>query len=240
MSKSLGNLVFVSATCCKTWDPRAIRLGVVGAPLPRLRGSGTTTLHARGRRAPRALAGRGRRRATAASTRCGPRLDDDLDTPARGRRHRRRGRRGAGRRRRGGAARRRPVPSDRPHGRRPSGPIATAAPVSRLRRSVRHDAVAEHRRARRKAGESWHVRRAAVVGRPADPDAAVPVRLAASRSRASSTSRPRAARIIGPNHISVLDSFFVPARRCPGASPTWARPSTWTTGRPSTCSRPSA
>ena len=80
MSKSLGNLVFVS-DLLKECDPRAIRLAVVehhyrdGVGVGRRRSCP-------GGRAPRALAGRrraGRRRRR--STRCGPRLDDDLDTP---------------------------------------------------------------------------------------------------------------------------------------------------------------
>ena len=65
MSKSLGNLVFVS-DLRKEWDPTAIRLDDRRPPLPRRRGSGTTTCMPRGRRAPRALArraGERRRRA---------------------------------------------------------------------------------------------------------------------------------------------------------------------------------
>ena len=79
MSKSLGNLVFVHRLLEKGHDPAAIRLALLSQQLPELVGVGRP--HARRGRGPtRSLAGRrpGRRRP---SKRCGPALDDDLDTP---------------------------------------------------------------------------------------------------------------------------------------------------------------
>ena len=95
MSKSLGNLVFVSELR-KEWEPMAIRLVLVENHY-RTGWEWDDTPPAAGRRAPRALAGgrRGRRRA---STRSRAALDDDLDTPDGGRRDRR------GRRRRARAS----------------------------------------------------------------------------------------------------------------------------------------
>ena len=88
------------ATCCKEWDPRGHPPRRSSSTTTATRGSGTTTLHAA--RPPTGSsaggrAGDGRRRALDEVRAA---LDDDLDTPRRGRRHRRRRGRGRGRRRR--------------------------------------------------------------------------------------------------------------------------------------------
>ena len=91
MSKSLGNLVFVS-DLRKTWDARAIRLGVARPPLPGPVGVGRRA-HARGRPSgSTALAGRrGRRRRALEAVRAGARR---RPRHARRRRRDRPGRRG--------------------------------------------------------------------------------------------------------------------------------------------------
>ncbi len=82
MSKSLGNLVFVSELR-KEWESRAIRLAVVAHHYRDALGVARRA-HARGHRAAGALASRRRGRAATAarcSTTVRARLDDDLDTP---------------------------------------------------------------------------------------------------------------------------------------------------------------
>ena len=85
MSKSLGNLVFVS-DLLKKWDAAAIRLGDRRAPLPRLVGVGRRP-HAPSRRASDAwldAAGAGGRNVDdPVLDEVRAALDDDLDTPAR-------------------------------------------------------------------------------------------------------------------------------------------------------------
>ena len=82
MSKSLGNLVFVDALR-KEWDPMAIRLGIIEHHYRTRVGVGRRADGARPRaRSTAWRRGRRRRRRRPCSTTCGPRLDDDLDTPA--------------------------------------------------------------------------------------------------------------------------------------------------------------
>ena len=50
--------------------------------------------------------------------------------------------------------------------------------------------------------------------------------------RAASTSRPRGAVIVAANHLSFIDSIFIPLVRARGGSRSWPRPTTSRTGAP--------
>ena len=86
MSKSKGNLVFVSRLRADKVDPMAIRLAPAGRALPHRPGSGPTTCSTTGHAAAGPLARGGDRagrtvRRRACSPRCAAALADDLDTP---------------------------------------------------------------------------------------------------------------------------------------------------------------
>ena len=224
MSKSLGNLVFVDATCCKEWDPRAIRLVIIEHHYRDRVGVGRRRCMPARRRAARrggAAAGARRRRR---STRCAPRSTTTSTRPRAvaaidARRGRRAGRRprpprcsastsGLTADRSRLIADRRCTSSDRADRdvgvrERPSASAGTAATtVAQDRRSRRCSTVllaGPRRGPRARAGR-----------RPGDPvpEPHVVPRLVLPAARAAAT-----------HHASS------------------ARPSTWTTGRRSTSSR---
>ena len=215
MSKSLGNLVFVSELR-KEWDTRAIRLCVLAHHYRTPWEWDDTLMPTAAARLERWLdAGRG----DGALDEVRARLDDDLDTPGAVAAVDAAVAAGRGRLDRRGAARRRPDPSD----------------------LARH--AADRPPDRRRGGGSWGMmpscltvtsascsRSPGPCSRPCSGSAG------SSTWRASSTSPPPAAR--SSARTTRRSSTRSSSRSCcPGRSPTWARPSTSTTGRRSTCSR---
>ena len=203
-----------SPTCCKQWDPMAIRLLLVedhyrdawewdDTPMPACR------------RAARAVAGGGRR-ATARSTRCGPRSTTT-------------------------STRRRPSPPST----RPLPPVEGVAAAAASSASTSLTAESRPTPGRRvdEARRSWADRGADRTSTGSStpwprPSCApvVPLPVAIERRRASSTSRRRARRSL-PNHIVGARLASSCRSSCRGGSRSSARPSTWTTGRRSTSSR---
>ena len=236
MSKSLGNLVFVS-DLLKTYDPRAIRLGHASSTTTATRGSGTTTLMpAAADRLDRWLAGRrlglGRRAERAAS---------GAGRARRRPRHAGRGRRPStrcGRARRGRCGRLLGIDL--------TGRVLTAGWASsscelRWADSAR---LATARRRRRRAPSStreWGPAMARDAGQLYTVARAVLKPLFSSCGGSSVEGLERipatGGAIIAPNHLSVLDSLRPAAPPCRAGSPSSARPSTWTAGRRSTSSR---